>query len=50
MWFQHDSFPPHHSREVRQRLSENYPGWWIGRGREASVSWPARSPDLNALF
>jgi hypothetical protein len=26
--------------------SEYYPGRWIGRGREAPVSWPARSPAL----
>jgi hypothetical protein len=27
--FQHDSAPPHYSREVRQLLFENYPGRWM---------------------
>jgi hypothetical protein len=34
---------------MRQWLSENYPGRWVCRGCEASVSWPARSPDFNPL-
>jgi hypothetical protein len=46
---QHDGTSTHYSHEVRQWLSENYPGRWIGRGSEASLSWPARSPDLNPL-
>jgi hypothetical protein len=37
MQFQHDGAPPHCSRKVRQWLSENYPGRWIARGREAPV-------------
>jgi hypothetical protein len=49
MWFQHDGAPPHYSSVVSQRLSENHPGRWIGPGREDSVSWPARPPDLNHL-
>jgi hypothetical protein len=34
---------------VRQCLSENYPECWIGRRREAPVSWPRHSPDLNPI-
>jgi hypothetical protein len=49
MSFQHDGAPPHYSREVRQWLPDNYPRRWIGRGRKASVSRPALSPDLNNL-
>jgi hypothetical protein len=46
IWFQHNNAPAHYSREVRQWLSEKY----TGRGREAPVSWPARSPDLNPFY
>jgi hypothetical protein len=45
--FQRGGAPPHHSREVRQGLSESYSGRWVGRRHEATVSWPARSPDFN---
>jgi hypothetical protein len=38
VWFQHDGASPDYSQEVCQCLSENYPGLWVGRGREASVS------------
>jgi hypothetical protein len=41
--------PPNYGYEVRQWLSKNYPGRWIGCGREAPVSWPTRPPDLNPL-
>jgi hypothetical protein len=47
--FQRDGAPTHYGREVRQWLSENYPGRWTGREHEASVSWPARSPNMNTL-
>jgi hypothetical protein len=50
IWFQHDGAPPHCSSEVCQWLFENYPGHWIRRGREAPVSCPARSPDLNPIY
>jgi hypothetical protein len=46
---QHDVAPPHYSCEVCQWLSENYAGRWIGLGRDATFSWPARSPDFNPL-
>jgi hypothetical protein len=49
MWFQHDGAPPHFSHEMRQRLSANCLGSYIGRCRVAPVYWPARSPDLNSL-
>jgi hypothetical protein len=47
MSFQHNGTPPHYRREVRQWLSENYPGRWTARICEAPISWPSRSPDWN---
>lgn len=47
MWFQQDGCPAHYSRSVREHLNEEYPGRWIGRS--GTISWPARSPDLNPL-
>jgi hypothetical protein len=49
MRFQHDGAPPHYRREERKQLSNNYHGHSVGRGREAPVSWPARSPNLISL-
>ncbi|KAJ8915731.1 hypothetical protein NQ315_000666, partial [Exocentrus adspersus] len=31
MWLQLDGAPPHFSANVRQHLTENFPGQWIGR-------------------
>lgn len=45
----HDGAPPHFSMEVQQFLCNQYPRRSIGRGRNAPVSWPPRSPDLNSL-
>jgi hypothetical protein len=50
MWVQHERVPPPYGREVRQGLSENYPGRWIDLEREAPVFWPVRSPDLNPFY
>ncbi|CAF4927346.1 unnamed protein product [Pieris macdunnoughi] len=47
MWFQQGGCPAHYSRLVRNHLNEEYPDRWIGRG--GTISWPARSPDLNPL-
>lgn len=47
MWYQHDGCPAHYARSVRAYLDEEYPGRWIGRS--GTISWPARSPDLNPL-
>jgi hypothetical protein len=44
---QHVAAHPHYSHEVRQWLSKNYPGRWIGRGRDTPFPWPPRFPDLN---
>lgn len=49
MSFQNGGVRSHCSCEGRQRLSENQPGRWVGRGLEFPVSWPARSPDLNLI-
>jgi hypothetical protein len=49
IWLQNDGDPPSYSPKFCQWLSENFLGSWIGRGRKAPVSWPARSPDLNSL-
>jgi hypothetical protein len=42
---QHSAAHPHYSPEVRQWLSENYPGRW----REVPFPWPPRLPDFNPL-
>lgn len=47
MWFMHDGAPPHFSMAVQQYLHQQYPGRWIGRGADAPIKWPARSPDLT---
>lgn len=47
MWFQQDGCPAHFRVSVRQFLDQEYPNRWIGRS--GTISWPARSPDLNPL-
>lgn len=47
MWMMHDGAPAHYTVNVRQWLHEHFPGRWIGRGQDAPIAWPPRSPDLN---
>lgn len=47
MWFMHDGAPPHFALNVRAFLNRHYPNRWIGRGEDAPIKWPARSPDLT---
>jgi len=47
MWFMHDGAPSHFSCTACQYLNGHFPGKWIGRNR--SVAWPPRSPDLNPI-
>lgn len=47
MWYQQDGCPAHYARTVREFLDREYPDRWIGRG--GTISWPARSPDLNPI-
>lgn len=47
MWLQQDGCPAHYARSVREFLNEEYPNRWIGRS--GTISWPARSPDLNPI-
>ena len=49
MWYMHDGAPAHSTQVVQQFLRERFPGRWIGRGVEAPISWPPRSPDLTPL-
>lgn len=49
MFFMHDGAPPHFSRTARQWLNINFPNKWIGRGADAPIHWPARSPDMNPV-
>ncbi|XP_023312720.1 uncharacterized protein LOC111692828 [Anoplophora glabripennis] len=49
MFFMHDGAPPHFSLQVRRWLNEHFPNRWIGRGADAPIHWPPRSPDLNPL-
>lgn len=47
MWLMHDGAPPHFTRNVRDHLHLQYPRKWIGRGADAPIKWPPRSPDLT---
>ncbi|XP_066141312.1 uncharacterized protein [Euwallacea fornicatus] len=47
MWFMQDGAPPHYTLNVRQYLNNTFPRRWIGRGNDAPVQWPPRSPDLT---
>ncbi|KAJ8958843.1 hypothetical protein NQ318_019606 [Aromia moschata] len=47
MYFMHDGAQPHFARIVREYLNEQLTGRCIGRGNDAPISWPPRSPDSN---
>nr|CAH7765402.1 unnamed protein product [Callosobruchus chinensis] len=47
MWYQQDGCPAHYAVQVRDFLDQEYPGSFIGRS--GTISWPARSSDLNPL-
>lgn len=48
MWLQNDGCPAHYAAViVREYLNHTYPQRWIGR--QGSILWPPRSPDLNPL-
>lgn len=49
LWFMPDGAPPHYSLEVREWLHLTFRNRWIGSGREATVKWPPRSPEMNPL-
>lgn len=49
LWYMHDGAPPHYSRQCRRWLNEHFPNRWIGRGNDAPINWPPRSPDLNPM-
>lgn len=49
MWFMHDGAPPHFTVAVRNFLHQEYPNKWIGRGHDAPMQWPPRSPDLTPM-
>jgi hypothetical protein len=45
-----DGAPPHFVLHRRDYLSETFPGWWTGRGSEASpipFAWPPKFPKLT---
>nr|CAI5840635.1 unnamed protein product [Callosobruchus analis] len=37
----------HFCEIIRHKRPEHYPGKWIGRGADAPIQWPPRSPDLT---
>lgn len=41
----HDGAPPHFCNNVKDHLNNTYGRQWIGRN--GSVKWPPRSPDLT---
>lgn len=47
IWFQQDGCPAHYARAVTEFLNQEYQRRWIGRN--GTILWPARSPDLNPL-
>ncbi|GFV06781.1 DUF4817 domain-containing protein [Trichonephila clavipes] len=47
LWFQRDGAPAHFCAHVRDWLDVACPGRWIGR--QGSVLWPPRLPDLTPL-
>ncbi|CAK9798623.1 hypothetical protein ANTPLA_LOCUS1702 [Anthophora plagiata] len=47
MWYQHDGCRADYARVARETLDSSFPNRWIGRG--GTVSWSARTPDLNPL-
>lgn len=47
VWYQHDGAPAHSSAAVREYLNDAFPNSWIGRN--GTVAWPPRSPDLSPL-
>lgn len=44
--WQQDGAPPHNARVVVEFLNNRYPTWI---GRNGTIPWPPRSPDLNPL-
>lgn len=46
--YMHDGAPSHIPLSVRRYLNDNFEGF-IGRGKDALMNWPPRSPDLNPL-
>ena len=47
IFFQQDGAPAHFAVRVRRLLDAELPNRWIGR--QGSVDWPARSPDLTPM-
>ncbi|KAJ8961499.1 hypothetical protein NQ318_014748 [Aromia moschata] len=48
LWYLHDGALAHFSHQLRRHLNRVFRGRWIGRGNDAPINWPSRSPDLNA--
>ena len=47
MWFQHNGASAHFSWNVRHYIDNIFPNRWIGRN--GTVSWPAKFPDMTHL-
>jgi hypothetical protein len=45
--FQQDGAPSHWGRIVRDYLDATFPNCWLGR--DGSLAWPPRSPDITPL-
>jgi hypothetical protein len=45
MWLKHEGVSPNIGRDTKTFLNKNFEERWIGRN--VSVAWPSRSPDLN---
>ena len=47
MWWQQDGATPHFHRQVREYLNNIFPAKWIGRN--GTIFWPPRSPDITPM-
>ena len=47
LWFQHDGAPAHFALHVRKYLNNVFLNRW--NGRDGSVQWPPRSPNLTPM-
>ena len=49
LWWQQDGAPCHTSNRTMEELRKVFGNRLISKGKDATVPWPARSPDLNPL-
>ncbi|KAJ8948014.1 hypothetical protein NQ318_011903 [Aromia moschata] len=50
LWYLHDGAPALFSHQIRRHLNIVFRGRWIGRGNDAPINWPSRSPDAADYY